>query len=134
MSVGSKRRSLWIAAAGLGLLGAISLLTVRSVIAADAPPAATYDRSTRPDLPSRFTRPDNPALFAERRIYRLRELAVSAPAELLEVLRAEAARVHSLDELAAWLREHDRSRFLLTAPPLRLPGIVGSPTTPIATV
>ena len=27
-----------------------------------------------------------------------------------------------LHELAAWLREHDRSRFLLTAPPLRLPG------------
>ncbi len=39
-----------------------------------------------------------------------------------------------LHELAAWLREHNRSRFLLTAPPLRLPGIVGSPTTPIATV
>ena len=39
-----------------------------------------------------------------------------------------------LHELAAWLREHDRSRFLLTAPPLRLPGIVGSPLTPVATV
>ena len=39
-----------------------------------------------------------------------------------------------LDELATWLREHNRSRFLLTAPPLRLPGIVGSPLTPIATV
>jgi kynurenine formamidase len=39
-----------------------------------------------------------------------------------------------LHELATWLREHDRSRFLLTAPPLRLPGIVGSPVTPIATV
>ena len=39
-----------------------------------------------------------------------------------------------LHELAMWLREHDRSRFLLTAPPLRLPGIVGSPLTPIATV
>ena len=39
-----------------------------------------------------------------------------------------------LHELAMWLREHDRSRFLLTAPPLRLPGIVGSPVTPIATV
>ena len=33
-----------------------------------------------------------------------------------------------LHELATWLREHDRSRFLLTAPPLRLPGIVGSPS------
>jgi kynurenine formamidase len=39
-----------------------------------------------------------------------------------------------LDELATWLREHDRNRFLLTAPPLRLPGVVGSPLTPIATV
>jgi kynurenine formamidase len=39
-----------------------------------------------------------------------------------------------LHELATWLREHDRSRFLLTAPPLRMPGIVGSPVTPIATV
>jgi len=39
-----------------------------------------------------------------------------------------------LHELAAWLREHGRSRFLLTAPPLRLPGVVGSPATPIATV
>jgi kynurenine formamidase len=39
-----------------------------------------------------------------------------------------------LTELAAWLRQHKRSRFLLTAPPLRLPGAVGSPATPIATV
>ena len=36
--------------------------------------------------------------------------------------------------LAGWLREHGRSRFLLTAPPLRLPGAVGSPATPVATV
>ena len=35
-----------------------------------------------------------------------------------------------LDELATWLREHDRSRFLLTAPPLRLPGVVGSRSHP----
>jgi kynurenine formamidase len=39
-----------------------------------------------------------------------------------------------LTELARWLREHKRNRFLLTAPPLRLPGAVGSPATPIATV
>lgn len=36
--------------------------------------------------------------------------------------------------LAQWLRQNHRSRFLLTAPPLRLPGAVGSPATPIATV
>jgi hypothetical protein len=39
-----------------------------------------------------------------------------------------------LSELADWLRAHGRSRFLLTAPPLRLPGAVGSPPSPIATV
>lgn len=39
-----------------------------------------------------------------------------------------------LTELADYLRANNRNRFLLTAPPLRLPGAVGSPTTPIATV
>ena len=39
-----------------------------------------------------------------------------------------------LTPLAKWLREHGRNRFLLTAPPLRLPGAVGSPSTAVATV
>lgn len=39
-----------------------------------------------------------------------------------------------LGELNAWLRANNRTRFLLTAPPLRLTGAVGSPTNPIATV
>ena len=39
-----------------------------------------------------------------------------------------------LTPLADWLRTNGRHRFLLTAPPLRLPGAVGSPATPIATV
>ncbi len=39
-----------------------------------------------------------------------------------------------LTELADWLRANRRNRFLLTAPPLRLPGAVGSPATPVATV
>ena len=39
-----------------------------------------------------------------------------------------------LDDLGEWLRAHKRTRFLLTAPPLRLPGAVGSPVTPVATV
>ena len=39
-----------------------------------------------------------------------------------------------LQELAQWLRANRRNRFLLTAPPLRLPGAVGSPVTPVATV
>lgn len=39
-----------------------------------------------------------------------------------------------LTPLAQWLRSAGRSRYLLTAPPLRLPGAVGSPATPVGTV
>lgn len=39
-----------------------------------------------------------------------------------------------LTPLADWLRAHGRYRFLLTAPPLNLPGAVASPVTPVATV
>ena len=39
-----------------------------------------------------------------------------------------------LSELATALQDQGRSRFLLTAPPLYLPGAVGSPSTPIATI
>lgn len=44
------------------------------------------------------------------------------------------AELWLLADLADWLRAHARTRFLLTAPPLRLPGAVGSPVTPVATV
>jgi EpsD family peptidyl-prolyl cis-trans isomerase len=53
---------------------------------------------------------ENPALFAERRIYRVRELVVSASAEMTDVLRAQAARAADLDELAAWLKSRN-ARF-----------------------
>ncbi len=39
-----------------------------------------------------------------------------------------------LEELAERLHASGRTRFLLTAPPLRLPGAAGSPVTPIATL
>jgi kynurenine formamidase len=39
-----------------------------------------------------------------------------------------------LSQLADWLRANNRSRFLMTAPPLNLPGAVGSPANAIATV
>jgi hypothetical protein len=39
-----------------------------------------------------------------------------------------------LTPLAERLCANGRSRLLLTAPPLRLPGAVGSPASPIATV
>jgi len=44
------------------------------------------------------------------------------------------AELWYLKDLAEWLHQHERSSFLLTAPPLRLPGAVGSPVTPVATV
>lgn len=66
---------------------------------------------------------ENPALFAERRIYRLRELLVSAPAEMIDVLRAEAAKVRDLDEVAAWLRSRNAKYSVdgLTQPAEQLP-------------
>ena len=39
-----------------------------------------------------------------------------------------------LGELAHALKREQRCAFLLTAPPLRLPGAVGSPVTPVATI
>lgn len=44
------------------------------------------------------------------------------------------AELWYLKTLADWLHGQGRNRFLLTAPPLRMPGAVGSPVTPIATV
>ena len=56
---------------------------------------------------------ENPALFAERRIYRVRELAASAPAEMIDVLRAVSARAKELEEVEAWLRARN-ARFSAT--------------------
>ena len=55
--------------------------------------------STRDEVRAFYA--ENPALFAERRIYRLRELAVSAPAEMIDVLRAEAAKARDLEAVQA---------------------------------
>ncbi|MEM6621806.1 MAG: cyclase family protein [Pseudomonadota bacterium] len=44
------------------------------------------------------------------------------------------AEIWWLGDLAAYFRESGRNRCLLTAPPLRLPGAVGSPVMPVATV
>jgi kynurenine formamidase len=49
-------------------------------------------------------------------------------------LGVHLGEIWHLGPLARWLRAHKRNRFLLTAPPLRLPGAVGSPATPVATV
>jgi len=77
--------------------------------------------STRDEVRAFYA--ENPALFAERRIYRLRELMVAAPAELLDVLRAEAAKARDLDELAIWLRNRGAtySADSVTQPAEQLP-------------
>jgi len=66
---------------------------------------------------------ENPALFAERRLYRLRELVVSAPAEMIDVLRAEAAKAAELEDVAAWLRSRNATHSVesLTQPAEQLP-------------
>lgn len=66
---------------------------------------------------------DNEALFAQRRIYRLQEVVVSAPAEMVEVLRAEAASAKNLDDLTAWLYQRNAkfSEVSLTQPAEQLP-------------
>lgn len=66
---------------------------------------------------------ENEALFARRKIYRLHELAVSAPAEMIDVLRAEATRAADVDALVEWLR-HRNTKFSevhLTQPAEQLP-------------
>jgi len=50
---------------------------------------------------------DNPALFSERRIYRLSELTVPAGSELLDVLRGQVLVARDIDEVAAWLRQRN---------------------------
>ena len=55
-------------------------------------------------------------------------------AHCLFKLGVSLGEIWHLSDLADWLHAHNRSRFLLTAPPLRLPGAVGSPANAIATV
>ena len=68
---------------------------------------AAPERATREEVRAFYAA--NPALFAERRIYRLRSLEVSATAPLVEALRAEATRAASLEAVAAWLRQRNVS-------------------------
>lgn len=60
--------------------------------------------------------------------------ALPLHAHCLFKLGVHLGEIWYLNDLALWLRAHGRYRFLLTAPPLRLPGAVGSPATPVATV
>lgn len=83
--------------------------------------AAAAGGSTRDEIRSFYEQ--NPALFAERRMYRLRELVVSAPGEMIDVLRAEAAKARDLEDVAAWLKQRNASYSAdaLTQPAEQLP-------------
>jgi kynurenine formamidase len=69
-------------------------------------------------------------------------LTLDGPAELLLPLHHQClfklgmplGELWYFRDLAAWLKANGRTRFLLTAPPLRLPGAVGSPVSAVATV
>src|SRR4051812_2637254 len=56
---------------------------------------------------------ENPGLFAERRIYRTREISVSANADMVDALRSHAATTRDIDELAAWLRARGTSAVVV---------------------
>jgi kynurenine formamidase len=67
--------------------------------------------------------------------------AASAPSAAMPLhelclfkLGVHLGELWNIGPLAQWLRAHGRHRFLLTAPPLRLPGAVGSPANAVATV
>ena len=82
---------------------------------------------------------DNPAVEFQPRagpIPRAHEPGPLLPlhAHCLVKLGIHLGELWYLTELAGWLRKNHRSRFMLTAPPLRMPGAAGSPVTPVATV
>ncbi len=47
---------------------------------------------------------ENPALFAQRRVYRFQELIVAAPADKLDLVKAELAGARDLQDVAGWLK------------------------------
>jgi EpsD family peptidyl-prolyl cis-trans isomerase len=47
----------------------------------------------------------NPALFAQRRVYRFQEVSVEAPADKLEPLKEHASSAKDVGQLTAWLKE-----------------------------
>jgi EpsD family peptidyl-prolyl cis-trans isomerase len=47
---------------------------------------------------------ENPALFAQRRVYKIREITVAGAADRLEMLRAELVSARDLEDVAGWLK------------------------------
>jgi hypothetical protein len=113
---GSRIKKLTTAALVAGIFGG-------AVSASDLPaskPAVTISRSKL----FRKTSKENLSRFPGLPIHR----------RCLVELGMHLGELWQLTPLSNWLRANKRSRFLLTAPPLRLPGSFGSPMTPVATV
>jgi len=49
----------------------------------------------------------NPALFAQRRVYSLEEISLPAQAGLADLLRQQATRARSMQDISAWLKAKD---------------------------
>jgi EpsD family peptidyl-prolyl cis-trans isomerase len=47
---------------------------------------------------------ENPALFAQRRLYKVREMTVAGASDRLEMLRSEISAARDLEEVAGWLK------------------------------
>jgi EpsD family peptidyl-prolyl cis-trans isomerase len=82
---------------------------------------AAPERASREDVRAFYAA--NPALFAQRRIYRLRTLEATVPAPLMQALREQASRAAALYEVAAWLHERNVPfvEAALTRPAEQLP-------------
>jgi EpsD family peptidyl-prolyl cis-trans isomerase len=74
--------------------------------------AASRDQPSAEEIAAFYR--DNPALFGERRIYRLRELVLEDGLEKLEALQAQAAEAGGLDQIALWLQARN-ARFQETS-------------------
>ncbi len=46
---------------------------------------------------------DNPALFSQRRLYRVRQLEIPAAIERIDLLKAEVARASELEDIVLWV-------------------------------
>ena len=64
--------------------------------------AAAAVKSTADEVSAFYA--ENPALFAQRRVYRVREMSVGVPAERIDQVRSEATTARDLEELAGWLK------------------------------
>jgi EpsD family peptidyl-prolyl cis-trans isomerase len=69
--------------------------------------------ATREEIRDFYER--NPALFAQRRIYRLQEVSVDGAADKLEALNQRVAATRDLSQLTAWLKERKLTFSLASA-------------------